>query len=79
MKRHAYTHAADGEWFRLKDARVMCCDCGLVHELSEKIVRLPDGQDEVYVSFKRLPQATAAARKRGGLKTRAGGTRHTAE
>lgn len=59
-----YPRIQDDEWVRprMKGWRLMCCDCGLVHEIEFRV----DSRG-VKLRGRRNARATAAARK--GLKT----------
>jgi len=50
----------DGEWFapNMRDFRLKCCDCGLVHDLQ---MRTSNGEVEIRIA--RNERATAAARR----------------
>lgn len=62
-----YEQWYDGEWehFPLKQIhRLMCCDCGLVHEIT--LVRK---EGKIFLRMKRNDKATAAARRKKKIKS----------
>jgi hypothetical protein len=58
-----YNKPEDNEWIRpvMKGYRIMCCDCGLVHELDFRVIRWGRGH-KVEFRARRNARATAAAR-----------------
>lgn len=62
IKNKQYSDWEDGEWEHMPlkhKHRIMCCDCGLVHEVTVKVV---DGK--IMMRMKRNDKATAAARRK---------------
>jgi uncharacterized Zn finger protein len=56
-----YEDTESGDWFYpAKHFRMMCCDCGLVHEMT---FRVEHGRD-IAVKVSRNDRATAAARRK---------------
>lgn len=57
----------DDEWYRpdMKNAREMCCDCGLVHDVDYRVRR-----GRVEIRARQNPQSTANARRMFGFKER---------
>lgn len=55
-----YQKTADGEWVEPVGPflRIMCCDCGLTHDLEFQSV-----ENKIQVRFFRQRRATAAARR----------------
>lgn len=65
-----YLKAVEGEWFECgwNRFRLMCCDCGLVHEMDFKIEphRVPAGMGyRLFMKAKRNERATSASRRKG--------------
>ena len=70
-----YKPGYDGGWVKpcRKAYRMMCCDCGLVHEMDFRIVDSRNGKKrQVQFRVRRNERATAASRRarvrRGELK-----------
>ncbi len=56
-----YKDIKDNEWHPVHaEMRVMCCDCGLVHDYEYKI----DEDERVFIRSNRNNRATATARRR---------------
>ena len=53
-----------------RNYRLACCDCQLVHEMQFRIVKRPNGRNDVIFRVSRNNRATAALRR---------GKRHNAE
>ena len=60
-----YTNPEEREWVKpkMKGYRIMCCDCGLVHEFDFKVIKWGRGHKVLFRSW-RHERATAGARKR---------------
>jgi hypothetical protein len=60
-KKHPHTKDGWTEWYRpaMRNYRMSCCDCGLVHEVQFKV----DGK-ELHMRVRRNERATAAVRRR---------------
>lgn len=64
-----YTQVYDGDWIKVKNKkkhRMKCCDCGTVHDIEFRTVRVGKGIRVLFKPVKNY-QATAAARR--GMKT----------
>ena len=58
-----YHQAISGDWLTPKMRhKVMCCDCGLVHQLTVKVVDWGRGH-RLLMKMERDERATAAARR----------------
>jgi len=60
-----YPQKHDGEWVRpvMSRYRMMCCDCGLVHEITFRVIKWGRGS-KVLFKASRHKRATAAARRK---------------
>jgi hypothetical protein len=59
-----YPQVYSGEWVspRRKGYRMMCCDCGLVHEMDFRLVRYGNG-NKIQIRAFRNNRSTALARR----------------
>lgn len=59
-----YDHPESNEWIypKRKGYRQCCCDCGLVHEIDFRIVKVGK-KSYIEIRFRRNERATAAVRR----------------
>jgi hypothetical protein len=65
-RRRRYDRPQPGEWYAPKRLgyRLMCCDCGLVHRMDHRALRVSSaGRVLIQVRWFRDNRATAAARR----------------
>lgn len=66
-----YPTPKSGEWIRpvMKGYRMLCCDCGLVHQLDFKVIRWGRGHKVKFKVFRNERATSAARRARQVIKT----------
>ena len=60
-----YANPKAGEWIQpvMKDYKLACCDCGLVHTVDFKVIKCGRGHKTIFRVF-RNNRATAAMRRK---------------
>jgi hypothetical protein len=65
----AYMKIKSGHWYwYARKGRAACCDCGLVHDEEYRLARHPTGGRVILCKMSRNNKATAAMRRRRGIK-----------
>lgn len=71
MAKHEYQQVTDGEWWTttLNNARIACCDCGLVHVVNSKVVFDKNKYDMLLIQQATVDEKeTARLRKAKGVR-----------
>jgi hypothetical protein len=74
-----YETATDGEWIkpRRKGFKLVCCDCGLAHQLNFRLVKYINGGKQIEFQAFRDNRATGQIRRARGIKITSGANRNS--